>query len=92
MTSGNQQTERVTAGGLQVASTLYDFVSGTVLPRIGVQGADQDKFWEGFGALVAKHTPATVSCSPSVMSCRPSWMPGTPRTRASRTRRSTPPS
>lgn len=57
MTSGNQQTERVTAGGLQVASTLYDFVSGTVLPRIGVQGADQDKFWEGFGALVAKHTP-----------------------------------
>lgn len=49
-----QQTERITAGGLEVAKTLYDFVNGEVLPHTGV---DQEKFWEGFGAIVAKHTP-----------------------------------
>ncbi|AGP31691.1 malate synthase G [Corynebacterium terpenotabidum] len=49
-----QQTERVTAGGLEVAKTLYDFVNGDVLPGTGV---DQEKFWDGFGAIVAKHTP-----------------------------------
>jgi malate synthase len=49
-----QQTERITAGGLEVAKTLYDFVNGEVLPGTGV---DQEKFWEGFGAIVAKHTP-----------------------------------
>ncbi|WP_297005809.1 malate synthase G [uncultured Corynebacterium sp.] len=49
-----QQTERITAGGLEVAKTLYDFVNDEVLPGTGV---DRDKFWEGFGALVAKHTP-----------------------------------
>lgn len=49
-----QQTERVTAGGLEVAKTLYDFVNGEVLPQTGV---DRDKFWEGFGAIVEKFTP-----------------------------------
>ncbi|WP_334137950.1 malate synthase G [Corynebacterium variabile] len=49
-----QQTQRITAGGLEVAKTLYDFVNGEVLPGTGV---DQEKFWEGFGAIVAKHTP-----------------------------------
>ena len=49
-----QQTERVTAGGLQVAKTLFDFVNGEVLPRTGV---DQEKFWNGFGHIVAEYTP-----------------------------------
>ncbi|MGP9621833.1 MULTISPECIES: malate synthase G [unclassified Corynebacterium] len=54
MTSQSQQTERVTAGGLQVSATLYNFVTDTVLPRIGV---DAETFWAGFGDIVAKHTP-----------------------------------
>lgn len=49
-----QQTERVTAGGLRVAKTLYDFVNGEVLPHTGV---DRDSFWDGFGAIVARYTP-----------------------------------
>ncbi|WP_420098616.1 malate synthase G [Corynebacterium sp.] len=54
MTSQSQQTERVTAGGLQVSATLYNFVTDTVLPRIGV---DAETFWAGFGEIVATHTP-----------------------------------
>jgi malate synthase len=54
MTSQSQQTERVTAGGLKVSATLYNFVTDTVLPRVGV---DADTFWAGFGEIVAKHTP-----------------------------------
>ena len=30
------QTERVTAGGLQVAKTLYDFVNTEVLPALSL--------------------------------------------------------
>ena len=47
------QTERVTAGGLQVAKTLYDFVNTEVLPAIGKDSAEeQEKFWDGFGKIV----------------------------------------
>ena len=47
-------TERTAAGGLQVATVLYDFVNDTVLPRVGV---DSEKFWEGFSALAHDLTP-----------------------------------
>lgn len=52
------QTERVTAGGLQVAKTLYDFVNTEVLPVIGKDSAEeQEKFWDGFGKIVEEFTP-----------------------------------
>ena len=52
------QTERVTAGGLQVAKTLYDFVNTEVLPAIGKDSAEeQEKFWDGFGKIVEEYTP-----------------------------------
>ena len=52
------QTERVTAGGLQVAKTLYDFVNTEVLPVIGKDSAEeQEKFWDGFGKIVEEYTP-----------------------------------
>ena len=48
-------TERITAGGLQVAKVLYDFVNDTALPAAGIE--DKEGFWRGFGDIVAKHTP-----------------------------------
>ncbi|WP_027019259.1 malate synthase G [Corynebacterium sputi] len=48
-------TERITAGGLQVAKVLYDFVNDTALPAAGIE--DKDAFWQGFGDIVEKHTP-----------------------------------
>ncbi|MDO5730886.1 malate synthase G [Corynebacterium sphenisci] len=48
-------TERITAGGLQVAKVLYDFVNDTALPAAGIE--DKDAFWQGFGDIVAKFTP-----------------------------------
>ena len=52
------QTERVTADGLQVAKTLYDFVNTEVLPAIGKDSAEeQEKFWDGFGKIVEEYTP-----------------------------------
>jgi malate synthase len=42
-------TDRVEAGGLQVAKELYDFVNAEALPGTGV---DQGKFWDGLGALI----------------------------------------
>ncbi|KAB3539905.1 malate synthase G [Corynebacterium sp. 366] len=57
MTS-TQQTERVSAGGLQVAKTLYDFVNNEVLPAIGKSSeSDQSAFWDGFGKIVAEFGP-----------------------------------
>ena len=54
----DQKTERISAGGLQVAKTLYDFVNGEVLPRVGKDSAeDQSKFWDGFGKIVEEFTP-----------------------------------
>ncbi|MGJ4069711.1 malate synthase G [Corynebacterium macclintockiae] len=53
-----QGAERVTAGGLQVAKTLYDFVNTEVLPVIGKDSAEeQEKFWDGFGKIVEEYTP-----------------------------------
>ncbi|QFQ03245.1 Malate synthase G [Corynebacterium urogenitale] len=49
-----QQTERVEAGGLKVAKTLYDFVNEQVLPRTNVE---KGAFWDGFGKIVEKFTP-----------------------------------
>ena len=54
----SQGVERVTAGGLQVAKTLYDFVNTEVLPAIGKDSAEeQEKFWDGFGKIVEEYTP-----------------------------------
>ena len=54
----SQGAERVTAGGLQVAKTLYDFVNTEVLPVIGKDSAEeQEKFWDGFGKIVEEYTP-----------------------------------
>ncbi|QNH96683.1 malate synthase G [Corynebacterium anserum] len=49
-----QQTERVEAGGLQVAKTLYDFVNEQVLPRTDLE---KEAFWDGFGKIVEEFTP-----------------------------------
>jgi malate synthase len=46
---------RISAGGLNVASELYNFVNQEALPGTGL---DADKFWAGFGALAA-HFAAT---------------------------------
>ena len=43
-----------TAGGVQVARTLYDFVNDEAIPGTGVESA---AFWEGFGALVRDLAP-----------------------------------
>ncbi|MEL6265762.1 MAG: malate synthase G, partial [Pseudomonadota bacterium] len=47
-------TERVTAGGLEVAKELFNFVEGQALPGSGVDGA---AFWEGFGRLARDFAP-----------------------------------
>jgi malate synthase len=44
----------VTAGGVQVARTLYDFVNAEAIPGTGVEPAE---FWQGFGALLRDLTP-----------------------------------
>ena len=43
-----------TAGGMQVARTLYDFVNDEAIPGTGVEAA---AFWQGFGALVRDLAP-----------------------------------
>ncbi|MEL6677320.1 MAG: malate synthase G [Pseudomonadota bacterium] len=45
--------DRVVRDGLQIARPLYDFVEGA-LPGTGV---DADRFWAGFGQLVAEKGP-----------------------------------
>ncbi|MDK4235879.1 malate synthase G [Corynebacterium propinquum] len=47
-------TPRTEVAGLNVDNTLYEFVNGTVLPRIGI---DADKFWNGFADIIRTHTP-----------------------------------
>lgn len=47
-------TERVNAGGLQVARLLYDFVNNEAIPGTGV-GPDQ--FWNEFGRIVTDMAP-----------------------------------
>ncbi|MGM0433019.1 MAG: malate synthase G, partial [Pseudomonadota bacterium] len=47
-------TERVNAGGLQVARILYDFVNNEAIPGTGV---DAEHFWNEFGRIVADMAP-----------------------------------
>ncbi|XOZ34031.1 malate synthase G [Halomonadaceae bacterium KBTZ08] len=47
-------TERVNAGGLQVARLLYDFVNNEAIPGTGV---DAEQFWNEFGRIVADMAP-----------------------------------
>jgi malate synthase len=42
---------KISAGGLSVATVLYDFVNQEALPGTGL---DTTKFWDGFGALLKK--------------------------------------
>ncbi len=47
-------TERIQAGGLQVAKELFDFVNEKAIPETGI---DQAAFWSGFDALVHDLAP-----------------------------------
>ena len=47
-------TERIQAGGLQVAKELYDFINDKAIPGTGV---DQTAFWAGFDELVHDLAP-----------------------------------
>ena len=47
-------TERVTAGGLQVAKALYDFIETQALPGTGVEPG---RFWDGFAQIVEELGP-----------------------------------
>lgn len=47
-------TERVNAGGLQVARVLYDFVNNEAIPGTGL---DVEQFWNEFGRIVADMAP-----------------------------------
>jgi malate synthase len=44
----------VNAGGLQVAATLYDFVSAEAIPGTGITA---DQFWRGFARLISDLAP-----------------------------------
>ena len=50
----NQASERIQAGGLQVARVLHDFVSGEAVIGTGVSAS---QFWDGFGKIVADLAP-----------------------------------
>jgi len=47
-------TERVQAGGLQVAKILFDFVNDEAIPGTGI---DADAFWAGAGKLIDDLAP-----------------------------------
>ena len=47
-------TERIQAGGLQVAKELYDFVNEKAIPGTGV---DQTAFWDSFGKIANELAP-----------------------------------
>ena len=47
-------TDKTTIHGLQVDSALKRFIDGEVLPTVGVA---QDKFWQGFHAIVRELSP-----------------------------------
>ena len=53
-TATSDTTPRTKVAGLQVATTLYDFITGSVLPRTG---QDPDAFWSGFADIVKTYTP-----------------------------------
>ncbi|MBJ7358909.1 malate synthase G [Nocardioides sp.] len=52
------ETSRVTAGRLQVAPVLHDFVRDEALPGSGV---DEDAFWSGFQAILDDFVPRNRS-------------------------------
>ncbi|MBS0014261.1 MAG: malate synthase G, partial [Desulfobacterales bacterium] len=47
-------TERVNAGGLQVARVLYDFINNEAIDGTGIK---PDDFWSALGGIVADMTP-----------------------------------
>jgi malate synthase len=47
-------TERVTVGGVQVATVLHDFITSEALPGTGVEA---DAFWDGVGRLITDLAP-----------------------------------
>ena len=47
-------TDRIQAGGLQVATSLYRFIAEEALPAAGIDPAG---FWEGVTEIVADLTP-----------------------------------
>ena len=47
-------TERVTVGGVQVATVLHDFITSEALPGTGV---DADAFWDGVGRIITDLAP-----------------------------------
>lgn len=51
-------TERVQAGGLQVAKVLYDFVNNEALPGTGIQA---EEFWSGLDSIVHDLAPRNKS-------------------------------
>ena len=51
-------TERITKNGLQIAAKLCQFIETRVLPGTGVA---PDKFWKGFGAIVADLAPKNIA-------------------------------
>ena len=51
-------TARTQVHGLQVATTLYNFVNEQVLPGTGVSS---ETFWQGFDAIVADLAPKNVA-------------------------------
>ncbi|WP_462387887.1 malate synthase G [Acidovorax sp. Q11] len=51
-------TDRTTAHGLQVATSLFRFVEDKVLPGTGV---GSETFWKGFGAIVADLAPRNIA-------------------------------
>lgn len=49
---------RINKSNLKIDSTLYHFMSETLLPSIGkVSTKDQQKFWDGFADIIAEFTP-----------------------------------
>jgi malate synthase len=43
---------RISAGGLSIAASLYEFIHAEALPGTGL---DEGSFWSGFAALLARH-------------------------------------
>jgi malate synthase len=51
-------TERITQQGLQVATSLQQFIEEKVLPGTGISAA---KFWKGFDAIVTDLAPKNIA-------------------------------
>ena len=51
-------SDRVSIAGLNVARSLFDFIANEALP---VAAVDPDRFWDGFGQLIADFAPRNRS-------------------------------